>query len=491
MRLFASFIASLVSVAFAPAASAQSNAAAVWQVSTMSTGIQVVFIETPGTMRRMAMACQGGAPMLTLVVSLRSAQPRANLELTGTVGGRPVTVPMILSPKTGAWWTILRDRAALDLLAGASNTVSLTMGGARLGTIPLSGSSNAIRSALAGCYVPSASVAKATPAGIMSRAVFGDASLPPAVRRDLIDFDQSCSAPEPYTDRSPNGRGVGLAAPGVISRADFNSDGVEDFVLDTGKLRCSRAPKEDYSSGGSLFIYTSLADGSLVPSLDVPIDRFAIIAGKKATLRIHQKAVTDEIEGDNHPEINETLTMVSATRWSPSKVATLDWRLGALDKFPPEVKTYFGELDRRCAAAGRRLIGVEESISAQNVMEDEKENPIDFNADGVPDYVVDTANLNCGLFYVAPKTWTKPCGPNCVLVAFVSKPGGGYVVSPVPGFGSFNGNGDPDYLGKAGKRDVICKYHNSDDNGVITAIRYSWTGVTGQRAIVRRGQGCG
>lgn len=168
MRLFASFlgIASLLAVVFAPAASAQSSAAAAWQVSTMSSGIQVAFFEAPGPMRRMAMACQAGAPMLTLVISLRSAQLRANLELTGTVGGRPVTVPMVLSPRTGAWWTILRERAALDLLAGGSSTVSLTMGGARLGTIPLSGSSNAIRTALASCYVSPTRLAKAPPAAV-------------------------------------------------------------------------------------------------------------------------------------------------------------------------------------------------------------------------------------------------------------------------------------------------------------------------------------
>jgi hypothetical protein len=147
-------MALLLSLNLAPAASAQTGGETAWQVSTMSSGIQVTFLETPGPMRRMALACQSGTPMLTLVVSLQSAQPRANLELTGTAGGRPLIVPMVLSPRTGAWWTNLRDRAALDLLSGASSSVALTLGGARLGSIPLTGSSNAIRTALVGCYVP-------------------------------------------------------------------------------------------------------------------------------------------------------------------------------------------------------------------------------------------------------------------------------------------------------------------------------------------------
>ena len=128
-----------------------------WQISTASDGRQMASIRTSGPTgpkRGIAVTCQGSAPMLVLAAAQNGTKARANLELTGTVDGSTLTVPMIWNPQDGAWWAILGDRAALDLLAGASSSVFLAMNGTGLGTVPLTGSSNAIRTALAGCYVP-------------------------------------------------------------------------------------------------------------------------------------------------------------------------------------------------------------------------------------------------------------------------------------------------------------------------------------------------
>ncbi len=128
-----------------------------WQVSTTSDGRQMASIRTSGPTgpkRGIAVTCQGSAPMLVLAAAQNGTKARANLELTGTVDGSTLTVPMIWNPQGGAWVASLGDRAALDLLAGASSSVFLAMNGAGLGTVPLTGSSNAIRTALAGCYVP-------------------------------------------------------------------------------------------------------------------------------------------------------------------------------------------------------------------------------------------------------------------------------------------------------------------------------------------------
>jgi hypothetical protein len=137
-----------------PPAQAQTQT---WQVATTSDGFQIASISTggpTGPKRGLALTCQGRVPQLVIPAARIGTKPRANLELTGTAGGSPVTVPMIWNPQGGAWVASLGDRAALDLLAGASSSVSMTLNGTALGTIPLTGSSNAIRTALVGCYVP-------------------------------------------------------------------------------------------------------------------------------------------------------------------------------------------------------------------------------------------------------------------------------------------------------------------------------------------------
>jgi hypothetical protein len=159
MRAFCSMlsIALLLSFAFGSASTAQAGGETAWKVSALGGGQQMASIRTSGPSepkRGMALTCQGKAPMLVIPTKRIGTKPRGNLAMTGTTGGIPVAVSMIWDPQGSAWVASMSDRAALDLLAGASTSVSLTLDGTALGTIPLTGSSNAIRTALAGCYVP-------------------------------------------------------------------------------------------------------------------------------------------------------------------------------------------------------------------------------------------------------------------------------------------------------------------------------------------------
>ena len=157
MASIRSFVGVLCAALVVTACGSRPAQAQAWQVSTASDGRQMASIRTSGPTgpkRGIAVTCQGSAPMLVLAAAQNGTKARANLELTGTVDGSTMTVPMIWDPQGGAWVASLGDRAALELLAGASSSVSLTLDGARLDPIPLTGSSNAIRTALAGCYVP-------------------------------------------------------------------------------------------------------------------------------------------------------------------------------------------------------------------------------------------------------------------------------------------------------------------------------------------------
>jgi hypothetical protein len=68
-----------------------------------------------------------------------SARARITLAPVSTVGG---------------WAARIRDTHILDLLSGADGQAQVTIEGQAAGTIPLTGSSQAIREALSGCYRP-------------------------------------------------------------------------------------------------------------------------------------------------------------------------------------------------------------------------------------------------------------------------------------------------------------------------------------------------
>jgi hypothetical protein len=519
MRAFCSMfgITLLLSFAFASASTAQAGSETAWKVSALGGGQQMASIRTSGPSepkRGMALTCQGKAPMLVIPTTRIGTKPRGNLAMTGTTGGIPVAVSMIWDPQGSAWVASMSDRAALDLLAGASTSVSLTLDGTALGTIPLTGSSNAIRTALAGCYVPVAApvlaVGLAGPSGGKSvagegRAIFLDASLPEVLRRDLAEFEASCNyAFDDWPPRPGARRGPALAAAGAVQRADFNGDAIDDYLLDTAKLRCTRRDGANTPANGTyaptnmVMIYTSTNAGGHIHSLDATLTSYRITSaapagpGGKASLFLHQAFVPkDEFlpdsEGDEVPLVNETLTMRDQQRWNSGKLGVEDWRSTASATYPAALTDQVARWDSECAAVGRRLTffdgfvdGIDQMGSAVHGStwrdvpgRDPVERPVDLNGDGKRDFVIDTSMLRCGVFGL-PRDPRQPyyCGSGCTLIAVISRPDSSYVLDRVAGSISMEGNGDPAAFVRSGKQDAI--RWRCDE--VVT-----WTGTTQRR----------
>ncbi len=249
------------------------------------------------------------------------------------------------------------------------------------------------------------------------------------LRRDLADFASTCNftSDESYVLKTPARRGPALAAKGAVLKTDFNGDSVDDYVLNSAKLRCTRPlPGENggasivtagFNMSGVLMIYTSTNAGGHIHSLDAAPTSYRITpvaptgAGSKASLFLHQKFVPKDDsapdgEGDAVPLVNETLTMRDERRWNSGQLGEPDWRLGILAAFPKEVHDQFAQWDSECAAVGRRMrvpVNGEGYFQGSPVMylDAELDNsgnlrrtiPVDLNGDGKRDYVIDTDTL--------------------------------------------------------------------------------------------------
>ena len=492
-RLLALLFSVFTLFAAAPAA-AQS-----WQVVRSRGGGKVARIEPGGAIAAIELACDGSK--LAMLVTLRAGVgPQLPLIVAVAQGNGPLGKTYGLKlPQVGAasYAGVPPQRTLADYLSSNATRAVFQVGTAQT-QVNLSGANAAMREALTACYTPPVQVAGRDAALVVAqqagreqpiaRALTG---LPAPIARDLKDFNQSCAQiMEEWDGRGKHDRGVGMIAPDALQRADFNGDGVPDVLLDSRKLRCSRDEANIYTA--TLYLYTSLVDGSLQPTLDVDVDSYKIVPGSKAALRIHQNA-SDDPE-DEHGVVDETLNMVSQTGWSASTVARPDWRLGTLSDYPPELKALFRGWDESCAALDRRLTLTEgyggEVIQNSYYVDESRKASVDYNGDGKKDIVIDTDDVQCGVFADSLANWPDPCGKNCKLIALVSRPDGSFAVDRIPRSITFNGNGDPAGMARFGQKTVIC-YSEPQDNGSFgPQVRTSWTGTTRQRTVLPDGIAC-
>lgn len=147
-----SLVSGCTAVALASAAIAQSPETR-WQFSTASGGRMVAAIHTPGPLRGISAACEGSSPMILVGAPALPGRATAVITLTGMINARPVMVPVTWTPRGGGgWWALLKDRAALDLLTDGSTEVAIAISGRPLGSVSLTGSNEALRSALRNCH---------------------------------------------------------------------------------------------------------------------------------------------------------------------------------------------------------------------------------------------------------------------------------------------------------------------------------------------------
>ena len=468
-----------------------------WQVVQSRGGSKVARVEPGGAIAAVELACDGSK--LAMLLKLRGpVGGQLPLVVAVARGNDALSKPYGLKlPQVGAASYAGKppQRTLADYLSSDATRAVFQIGTLQT-QVSLVGAKAAMREALTACYAPPAQLAAsvAAPAAakagheqLIARSLTG---LPAPIARDLRDFDQSCAEMVDWDGRGNRDRGAGTIASDALQRGDFNGDGVPDYLLDSRKLRCSRDEANTYAV--PLFLYTSLADGSFQPTLDVDADTFRIMTGAKPALRIHQDAADDP--EDEHGVVDETLNMVSQTGWSASTVARPNWRLGTLAPYPSELQELFRGWDQSCQALDRRLTLTEgyggEVIQDSFYVDESRTARVDFNGDGKKDFVIDTDDVRCGVFAQSPRNWPDPCGQNCKLIALVSKPDGGYVVDRILQSITFNGNGDPAGMARFGQKTAICYFEAKASGETGPNVRISWTGTTRQRTVLPESMGC-
>lgn len=150
------FVASLC--LFTSAAQAQS-----WVAASQPGGYGVAKIELAGgAVRGMALTCEKGVPILALRLAQAPRRNPAPLTLSGP--DARASFQLLRNGNSDIWFTALRDRPVMDLLAGGTGTVAVAIDGSNAASIPLTGSGQAFRAALGACYAaPTQTAARSQP----------------------------------------------------------------------------------------------------------------------------------------------------------------------------------------------------------------------------------------------------------------------------------------------------------------------------------------
>lgn len=106
-------------------------------------------------------------------------------------------------------------------------------------------------------------------------------ALPSEVTEGIESMEKTCDQPAKWL-------------PGLVSRRDVNADGVDDFIVDFGKLACGDSTSFFCGSGGcSIQVYASLRNRSHALVLDELVQgiRFEKVGGRPAAiLSVHGSA---------------------------------------------------------------------------------------------------------------------------------------------------------------------------------------------------------
>ncbi len=219
-----------------------------WELLRANSGAPFGRVAGNGSIARLSLSCSGGD--IIMLLTLRRSPPRSPARLTLTIGNQSAQVPIQRTVNPAVWGTVFSDGRVADLIS-AGRQAGIAIDGAAFGGVPLAGAGAVMRSALKGCWraasggaiaarppapsiVPSMapSDAGATLAGMQAR------NFPPAIMTAYKVYAAQCAR--------VGGR---LSISSDPLSADFNQDGVADYVLSSDGMDCSGA--ESLFSAGS------------------------------------------------------------------------------------------------------------------------------------------------------------------------------------------------------------------------------------------------
>lgn len=142
-----------------------------WQVIVQPGGYKVARVASTGPVSGIALTCERGAAVLA--VSL-ARQPRRNPALLKLeVASGSASLRIVRNGASNIWVAAIKDSATLDMLAVAEG-VSVSVDGAYIDSVQLSGADAAMRAALAGCWqAPAPAVTTGDPDEAAVRTIVG------------------------------------------------------------------------------------------------------------------------------------------------------------------------------------------------------------------------------------------------------------------------------------------------------------------------------
>ncbi len=128
------------------------GAAAAWQLRPLQNRGNAAMVQGPGAVAGMALFCNGPVPMAAFTLRARPPAGQTVVSFAFPAGRIDAAIGQPRGGAANVWYADLRASRLPRMLAGNDATVPLLINGGRQGTLSLSGSTAAIRSALAGCY---------------------------------------------------------------------------------------------------------------------------------------------------------------------------------------------------------------------------------------------------------------------------------------------------------------------------------------------------
>jgi hypothetical protein len=444
-----------------------------WQLLRGNSGAPFGRVAGSGNIALLSLACSQGKPIM--LVALRRAPARNPARLALTIGSQTAQIAIQRTANPAIWGAVFADGSVLDMVA-AGQQASLAIDGAAFGGVSLAGAGAVMREALGGCWGRGGAIAQQgpnssipLPNGSNREPSSATGNLPVSLANDIADFDQSCR------DVSI-GRAV-LGA-GAIQRADFNSDGIIDYLFDGTKIHCS---KQTDNHAFAMAVYSSTPEGKFKRSLSSFLNgSVTIMKGARTGLRMHQPALE---EGDK--DVTETLSMRSSTEWNASKLAHKGWRDLIPTSSPPEISTFFGGWEQRCENAGRPLSNFQWLSDLHT--KDKRGRMLDLNGDGKQDYIMNTSEIRCGLIGTKSSVLiSDSCPQKCGVFAVVSASDSTYSVQPIER--SAHTVGAWEYV-RSGNKVSICATElvpvgSGEFGWAGPTVMYSWTGTNMNRRVL-------
>lgn len=121
-----------------------------WTLRGAANSSPVAVLDGPGNLQNLAIFCLSGEPFLALVFHKPPVRETLQLDFAFSTGA--LRVPARREPSAGdAYVLALRGQPLVKALAGKDSKVAVAIDAQPIGTLPLVGSSAAIRTALADC----------------------------------------------------------------------------------------------------------------------------------------------------------------------------------------------------------------------------------------------------------------------------------------------------------------------------------------------------